>query len=117
MDAMGRPTLRGAALALVLLFGAFVMADALRREEELDEGSWLRNNPISSMLTAEGAVHRWTTDSERFAKAFLQSSGEGDNSYNSQDSDAVAAPPTAYRRSRRIVSQFGDQYISRLRRF
>ncbi|KAH8026068.1 hypothetical protein HPB51_015417 [Rhipicephalus microplus] len=94
MDAMGRPMLRGAALALVLLCGAFVMTDALRREEGLGEGSWLRNNPISSSLMAEDAVHRWTTDSESFGKAFLQSSGEGDNNYNSQNSDVIAPPPT-----------------------
>ncbi|XP_037505444.1 uncharacterized protein LOC119381750 [Rhipicephalus sanguineus] len=94
MDAMGRPTIRGAAQALVLLFGASVIAGALRREEGLDQGSWFRDNPISSRLTAEGAVHRWTTDSERFAQALLQSSGDVENSYNSQDGDVVAVPPT-----------------------
>ncbi|XP_065284223.1 uncharacterized protein [Dermacentor albipictus] len=97
MDSMRRTTLRCAAVTLVvsvLLFGAFDIADALRKDEGLDEGSWLRKNPISSRLTAEDAVHTWTTDSERFAQAFLDGSGDGENSYNSHNSDFASVPPT-----------------------
>ncbi|XP_037569665.1 uncharacterized protein LOC119450313 [Dermacentor silvarum] len=97
MDAMRCPTLRGAAKALmvsVLLFGAFYIADALRKDEALDGGSWIRRNPISSRLTAEDTVQAWTTDSERFAQTFLEGSGDGENSYNSQTSDFSVVPPT-----------------------
>ncbi|XP_050039409.1 uncharacterized protein [Dermacentor andersoni] len=97
MDATRRPTLCGATVTLVvsvLLFGAFNIADAVRKDEGLDEGPWLRRNPISSRLTAEDTVHTWTTDSERLAQAFLDGSGDGENSYNSQNSDFTSVPPT-----------------------